>query len=223
VTILVLVLIAAGFLGALVVLVMAVRKATIRAERRRRDALYAWTMVSGWRMYEGDVGTSWRHRLHHLPGFRIRRLVTGMVHGLPVTAADCRYETSSTDANGHTQTSEVNLAVFVAALPAGWPDIEVRPRRLGSRLLRALGRHSPVELGHPPFDQRFQVEAADPYTARTLLTPALVDAHLRGQVHGWGIHGGELLVTEAHRLTPEAVPPGADRLRRLADMLGFRG
>lgn len=222
-TFLVFLLFLAVLLGALVILVTAVRKAAIRAERRRRDALYAWTMVSGWRLYEGDLATSWRHRLHHLPGFRIRRLVTGMVYGLPVTAADCRYETSSTDANGNAQTSEVDLAVFVGVLPGGWPDIEVRPRRLGSRLLRALGRHSPVELGHPPFDQQFQVEAADPHTARTLLTPALVDAHLRGQVRGWSIQGGELLITETRRLTPEVIPPGADRLRGLAAMLGSSG
>jgi hypothetical protein len=136
--------------------------------------------------------------------------------------ADCRYLTQSTDGQGNSQTSTVDLAVFVAALPGYWPDIEVRGRHLGSRILRALGRQAPVEIGHPLFDQRFRVETADPDAARALLSPGLVDAHLRGQAPLWSIRGGELMFAERGRLVPERVGPGVERLRWLAATLGAR-
>lgn len=210
-----------GVMGAgITVLFRALRTAQIKAERRRRDALYAWTMASGWRMHEGDAATRWRPRLAHLRGFRMRRLAYGTIGVLPVTAADCRYETTTTNAEGQAQTTEVNLSVFVAALPGAWPEITVGNRHLGSRMLRALGGHSGVEIGHPGFDRRFRVETADPYAARTLLSPALVDAHLHGRAPNWSISGGELMVLETGRLTPERIPPGVERLRWLAAVLG---
>jgi hypothetical protein len=213
----------AGAGAAATVLVLALGRAAAKAERRRKDALYAWSMASGWQVREGDVPAPWRQRLAHLPKFRVRRLVYGTVRGLPVVAADCHYTASSTDGQGNSQSSDVSLSVFVAHPPGVWPDLEVRGRGLGSRLLRALGRSSRVEVGHALFDQRFTVEAPDPRAARALLSPALVDAHLRGHAPQWSLYGGELLITETGRLTPEEVLPGAERVAWLAGMLGYRG
>lgn len=205
-----------------VVVIIATGLAAGKAERRRADALYAWTMASGWQLVEGDVATSWRHRLAHLSRFRIHRLAHTVVHGLPVTAADCRYESYSTDSEGHTQSSTQALTVFVARLPGRWPDLEVRNRHLGSRLMRALGRQSPIEVGHPLFDQRFRVEAADARAARALLSPALIDAHLSGRAQQWSIRGGELMITTSGRMTPGVIVPGVERLGWLAELLGYR-
>jgi hypothetical protein len=217
------VLLITGGVTAVTLLAVATRRAAVRLDRRRRDALYAWTMTRGWQFYEGDVPTSWRHRFARLSRFQIRRLTTGVVGGLPVTAADCHYVTHHTDGQGNPQTSNVDLSVFVARLPGMWPEIEVRGRHLGSRLLRAMGRSSRVEIGHPLFDQRFHVETADPRAAHALLSPALVDAHLRGQVPLWSIQGGELVMTERGHLSPERAGPGVDRLLWLATALGHRG
>jgi hypothetical protein len=223
VILMIVVLLLVGGMGAgVAVLVIAVRKAAIKVERRRRDALYAWTMANGWRMHEGDAATRWRPRLAHLRGFRMRRLAYGTVGPLSVTAADCRYETTSSNGQGGTQTVEVNLAVYVAALPGAWPEIMVGNRHLGSRILRALGGHSGVEVGHPEFDRRFRVETVDPYAVPRLLSPALVDAHLHGQVPNWSISAGELMVVERRHLTPEHILPGVERLRWLAAALGVR-
>jgi hypothetical protein len=213
-----------GIVGtAATALVVAVGRAAARAERRRGEALYAWAAANGWQLREGDVPAPWRQRLAHLRSFRVRRLVYGAVGGLPVLAADCHYTAHGTDGQGNSQSTDVSLSVFVARLPGVWPDIEVRGRRLGSRLLRALGRSSRVEVGHPLFDQRFTVEAADPRAAHAVLSPALVDAHLRGLVPPWSLHGGELLVAEMGRLTPEDVLPGAQRVAWLAGLLIHRG
>jgi hypothetical protein len=217
---LLLVLLFMGGVTGVVLLLVAVRRAAVRLDRRRRDALYAWTMTRGWRLHEGDAPTSWRHRFSGLSRFQIRRLATGAVGTLAITAADCHYVTHHTDAHGTPQTTNVDLSVFVARLPGMWPDIEVRGRHLGSRLLRALGRSSRVEIGHPLFDQRFQVETADPRAAHALLSPALVDAHLRGQVPYWSLQGGELLITERGHLSPERAAPGVDRLVWLASAIG---
>lgn len=221
--IVILVVVIGGLAAVGTVAALAVGRAVARGERRRMDALYAWTMANGWRMQEGDASTSWRQRLSHLPQFGIRRLAYGTVRGLPVTAADCHYTVHSTDGQGNPQTSDMSLSVFVARLPGGWPDIEVRGRGLGSRMLRALGRSSPVEVGHPAFDQRFRVEAADPRAARALLSPALVDAHLRGLVPQWSLQRAELMITKTGRLNPEDVLPGAERVAWLAELLGHRG
>jgi hypothetical protein len=67
------------------------------------------------------------------------------------------------------------------------------------------------------------VETVDPYAVSRLLSPALVDAHLRGQIPNWSISAGELMVVEARRLVPEHILPGVERLRRLAAALGVRG
>jgi hypothetical protein len=210
------------FVAFLVALGVAVRNRAVRAEQLMRDALYAWTMANGWQMCEGDVGTSWRHRLSGLRRFAIRRLAFATVHGLPVTVADCHYTTESTDGQGNTQTQRVDLSVFVARLPGGWPDIEVQSRRLGSRVMRALGRQSPVEIGHAMFDRRFQVVTTDPRAAHALLSPALIDAHLRDQAPPWSIRGGELVITEQGRLIPDRIVPGIQRLGWLAQALGHR-
>ncbi|MDN3351117.1 hypothetical protein [Actinomadura sp. DC4] len=217
-----LLVLAIGGIAAVTVLAVAVRRAAARAERRLRDALYAWTMTSGWQLYEGDAATSWRHRFAHLSRFQIRRLADGVVHGLPMTAADCHYVTHSTDAQGHSQTHTVNLIVLVARLPGRWPDIDVRGRGLGSRFLRALGHQSAVEIGHAQFDQKFRVETADPRAAYALLSPALVDAHLRGQAPQWSIQGGELMIVEQGRLDPGRIGPAIQRLGWLAETLGVR-
>jgi hypothetical protein len=209
--------------ASLIALGAAARNRARRTEQRMRDALYAWTMANGWQMYEGDVDASWRHRLSGLQRFGIRRLAFATVHGLPVTAADCHYATEGTDGQGNPQTQWVDLSVFVARLPGGWPDIEVHNRRLGSRLMRALGRQSPVEIGHAEFDRRFQVATADLRAAHVLLSPALVDAHLREQAPPWSIRGGELMITEQGRLTLERIGPGIQRLVWLARTLGYRG
>jgi hypothetical protein len=209
--------------GGTAVLVKAVRTAKMKAERRHRDALYAWTMASGWRMHEGDAATRWRPRLAHLQGFRMRRLAYGAAGRLPVTVADCRYERTTSNGQGITQTVEIDLSVFVAALPGAWPEISVGDRGLGSRMWRALGGHSGVEIGQPGFDRRFRVETIDPYAARALLSPVLVDAHLHGRAPSWSISGGELMVLETGRLTPGRIPPGVERLRWLAAVLGVPG
>jgi hypothetical protein len=67
------------------------------------------------------------------------------------------------------------------------------------------------------------VETVDPYAVSRLLSPALVDAHLRGQIPNWSISAGELMVVEARRLAPEHILPGVERLRWLAAALGVRG
>lgn len=211
-----------GVIGVGTILVIALVRAGAKAERRRLDALYAWTMANGWQLVEGNVDTPWRHRLAHLSRFGIRRLVYSVVHGLPVTAADCHYTTHSTDANGNSQSSTVALSVFVARLPGRWPDVEVRSRHLGSRLMRALGRQSRIETGHQLFDQRFSVAATDPGAVRALLTPALVDAHLRGQAPPWSLQGGELMLVASGRLNPDGIRPEIERLGWLAEMLGYR-
>jgi hypothetical protein len=221
---LIVILISIGvFVVFLVALSVAARNRAVRAEQRMRDALYAWTMANGWQMHEGDADTSWRHRLSGLQRFSIRRLAFATVHGLPVTVADCRYATESTDGQGNSQSQWVDLSVFIARLPGGWPDIEVHNRRLGSRLMRALGRQSPVEIGHAMFDRRFQVVTADPRAAHVLLSPALIDAHLRDQAPPWSIRGGELMITEQGRLTLDRIGPGIQRLGWLAQALGYRG
>ena len=59
--------------------------------------------------------------------------------------------------------------------------------------------------------------------AHVLLSPALVDAHLRDQAPPWSLRGGDLMITEQGRLTLERIGPGIQRLGWLAETLGYRG
>jgi hypothetical protein len=209
--------------GGLAALVGVVLSAARKQQQRATDAFQAWALHSGWQLYVGDVPTPWRDRLSHLRRFYIRRLVRGTARGLAVAAADCGYEEQGVVVDGVQQTNHRDLAVFTALLPGMWPDIEVRPRGLGSRIMRSLGVRAAIDTGYPAFDQRFLVEVHDPSVVPALLSPGLVDAHVRGQAPPWSIRGGELLITEDVELTPELIGPGIDRLLWLAAMLGHRG
>jgi hypothetical protein len=217
--ILVVMVIFGGVAGVVGLIIAAAKK----QQQRTNDAFHAWALNSGWQLYVGDVPTPWRDRLSHLRRFYIRRLVRGTARGLAVAAADCGYEKQGAIVDGVQQMDRRDLAVFTALLPGRWPDIEVRPRGLGSRVMRSLGARAQIGTGYPAFDQRFHVETQDPGVVPALLSPALVDAHVRDQAPPWSIRGGELLITEDVRLSPERFGPGIDRLLWLAAMLGHRG
>jgi hypothetical protein len=68
-----------------------------------------------------------------------------------------------------------------------------------------------------------QVATTDPRAAHALISPALVDVHLRGQAPPWSILNGELVIVEAGRLAPERLGPGIQRLGWPAELLGCRG
>lgn len=211
-----------GVVATGIVAIVLVGRVGAKAERRRLDTLYAWTMANGWQLVEGDRATSWRPRLAHLSRFGIRRMVQSVVHGLPVTVADCHYTSYSTDANGNSQSSVISLSVFVARLPGRWPDVGIRGKSLTNSLMRALTGQPSIKIGHPAFDKRFVVSAADPRAPRALLSPALVEAHVNGQAPAWSLFGGELMIVESGRLTPARILAGVERLGWLAEMLGYR-
>jgi len=75
--------------------------------------------------------------------------------------------------------------------------------------------------GHDPFDRHFRVRTKDPAYARTLVGPALITAHLAGQVPERSPAGYELLTRQSGELRdPCHIPSLVARLVRVADPLG---
>ncbi|WP_146779075.1 hypothetical protein [Actinomadura craniellae] len=216
-----------GLIVAVVVAELRSKAADRRAEqadRRHPQELRSWAAAHGWDFHEGDVAAAWRGRFADLERFRVNRLVTGSVRGLRVTAADCVHSTeiheSAPDVDGVTVPVHYwlthRLAVHVAHLPGDWPEVTVAKR------LRAETAYGLT--GVPEFDRWFHVGTSDPRAARALFSPALVDAHLNGQVPpSWSLRDGELLIEDRRdRLQPQLILPQAEKLRRLAELLGHR-
>jgi len=158
--------------------------------------------------------------------FQVRRLLNGDIDGMRASVSDCTYETqhSSTNADGHhtTTTTVHHLVISTAQLNGFWPDMALTQRGLGSKMMRALGKRSPVESGHDEFDRRFRVDAADPGAAREYLSPALVQALTQGEVPPWSLRAGELLVVWHGAMRPEDLDFHVWTLRRTAELLGRR-
>ncbi|WP_157430078.1 hypothetical protein [Actinomadura oligospora] len=222
----------AGMVVLGIVLVAAIVLVAVGASREKRAdederlrALRDWAAEHRWNFAEGDLRVPWRGQVGR-DGFRVRELLTGDVGGLPVSLGHGTYPTRRvvTDANGdkRTETMTNHLTVLVVRMDGGRPDMEVKPRGVGSRLMRAFGHGTAVESGDGRFDARFQVESDAPETARDYLSSDLIRAHLDDDLPLWSLRQGELMVVRHTALHPCDLDEHLGTVRRLAELLGHR-
>jgi hypothetical protein len=204
----------------LVALVVVLVVVSARRERERLRRVRAWAGRHGWTVVPVPA-VDWPQ----LPGSRRRRvslLLSGTVGGWPVAVAEYSYETESmADSDGRRSTTTHRLVVTAVRLPVRHAAVAVEPRGAVSRLGRRLFGDGSAATGDEAFDRRFRVRAADPAAARWLVGPALIAEHLAGRVPTWSLAGTELLSWRPGQLDdPEAVPPLAAGLVRVANLLG---
>lgn len=216
-----------GLFCALVVgLVLLVTVAARRRERRRMDSLRSWAQANGWAVTERPA-VDWGARL---PGGARRGVsvtISGVVRGRRVsigeyTVTDTQV-TTVTDGAGGTSTSTTSnthhYTVAVALLTRPMPNTAVEQRGGLSRLTRAVMGPGDYATGNPAFDRVFRIRTESPPSIRTWCSPALLDAHLRGHVPTWSVHGIELLTYRPGRLDPAAIVPQAEQVAYLAALL----
>lgn len=209
----------------LVGLVLAAR-ATMRRERARRQQLAAWAAEHQWTYNHRPKGEwAWAARLPGHTRRGVSLVLSGMLEGYPATVAEYSYTTTSsgTDGSGNSTTNRTvhRLVVAVVRLRQAYPSVEVAPRGAVSRLTRSLFGEGQISTGDPEFDRRFRIRSPDPLTARGLLEPALVSAHLADRVPPWSIHGDELLSYRPGVLQgPDDVQRAVAPLLEVARLLG---
>ncbi|MEU5690291.1 hypothetical protein [Actinosynnema sp. NPDC020468] len=178
-------------------------------DQRRRAELAAFAAERGWRA--GSAGR-WRERLPTGDaGNQVKLQYDGTWRGLPVSVAEYRFFQDDPEEGRITH----HLAVFVVHLAGAHPRITVRAKGVLSR--RRSGDHV---VGDERFDRHFLVRTDSPELAARVLTPALVDAHVRGEVPPWSLAGGHLVAHWPGRVRVEAVPDRLDALLTVAELLG---
>jgi hypothetical protein len=220
--------------GILCLLVVALTIAAViagrRRERRRTDRLQAWARQNGWTVIPHPA-VHWGARL---PGGNRRGVtvaVSGAVSGRPVSVAEyvatVAQTTSAPDGMGGTTTSTTttthHYTAAVAALSRPMPYVAVERRGRVSRLARAVLGPGETASGNADFDRAFRIRTAEPAGVRRWCTPALIDAHLRGQMPDWSVTGTEVLTFRAGRLDPSTIPDEAARIAFLGAHLDRGG
>jgi hypothetical protein len=149
---------------------------------------------------------------------RYRNLIRGRLAGLPLTAFDYSYETTSSRRSGAggtvRNTSTHHLQVIAVDLPARRPRLSVTPKSLASRIAVVFGGQD-IQIGLPDFDRTFRVRADDQQAARSLLGP-LAPALLAWPDQALRIEGSGLLVYRRGRLEAQELER---RLKGLAAAL----
>jgi hypothetical protein len=192
-------------------------------ERARLARIRRWAAHFHW-VVETSTTAEWQARLPSGRGQRhgVTLVVSGVVNGRPVSVAEYFYVTESmADSNGSRSTTTHHLIVTAIQLATGYPPIAVQPRRMLSRLGRAMFGADDTATGHKDFDRQFRVRTKRPALVRTLLGPALITEHLAGRVPPWDLAGHDLLIWQRGQLDdPRQVPGLAMPLLRVADLLG---
>lgn len=204
------------FVG-LIALLIVMAVLSSRRERERRAELTRWAGSRGWAAVPPGVRPGW---VSWLPGRgRLRLQFSGPYRARPASAADYSYTTSTPNGNGGTTTATHHFCAFVVHTRLRYPNLLVHTRGAGSKLWRHLTGPGHTELGHTPFDEQYKVVTNDPPTARRLLTPALVQAHLAGYLPDWHLQDQDLLTYHQGRLTPTLLEAGLARTAAIADLI----
>jgi hypothetical protein len=176
-------------------------------------------------------------------------LLHTIVDGRPVAVADHWYRRwhNSWDSDANRRRLMARHTVTMVRLPQSYPRMSVKRRSTSSgwgavsTVLGGIGaatdpvnallggiqrslfapRTEGLTLGHPPFDEKFEVVATDPDVARSLLGPLLVEEHAAGRAPTWTIQGDDLYTLQGTSpIVPDEIPARLSALLRVADLLG---
>lgn len=163
-------------LGLAVVVVLAFAVLGWVAERRRREALFAWSVDRAWSFAPGDP-----RLVDLLPGApfgrghsrQVRTVLRGRWGSREALALDYRYkQTSGSGKDRRTRTYD--HAVVALHLPVPLPRVHVGPESVFDRVLQAFGADD-IEIESHDFNRRYRVEARDRRAAVAILHPRLVE------------------------------------------------
>ncbi|WP_158588130.1 hypothetical protein [Actinomadura logoneensis] len=185
-----------------------------QGEKARLRGLREWADVHGWTVTDGDIAPSWRDRVP-FEDFRLDLLLRGELDGRPAAvgsgsctvrkppgpaagtsgpatraggaSAEGTSATATAAAPGRGEAATYRLTVLTVQGDPATPDMEVRERGLGAKLMESLAADATDE---DAFEARFEIVPAE---ARGRLSDAAVQAHLDSEVPAWSVRGGEIM------------------------------
>lgn len=211
--------------AALIVVVIAAAIAaaiyTVVRERKRRDALRAFCLSSGWTFTPSDPALT--RRWDSAPfGQGDNRKAKNVMHGAhgghDLTAFDYSFDTHSTDSKGNRTTTTHQYRIVALGLPAWLPVLTVSPHNVLTRIGEVFGLPD-IDLESETFNRRFRVQAKDRKFATDVLTPRTMELLLAHPACSWRINGTDIVSWHTGRLTPVAVLESASLLGGVIDLV----
>ena len=185
-----------------------------QADKKRRAALQAFALSSGWSYTARD--DSWCQRFAGAPfgdgdDRRASNILSGSYESRPMVAFDYQFDTHSTDSKGNRTTTTHRFAVCALQLPAPLPGLELSPESALTRLAGHLG-FDDVELESEDFNRKYRVKAHNRKFAYDVLNPRTMAALLTRPSLHMRLLDIDALCWESGRLAP------AELLARLSTM-----
>jgi hypothetical protein len=185
-----------------------------QADKKRRAALQAYALSSGWTYTARD--DSWCERFVGSPfgegdDRRASNVLQGQYEGTAMVAFDYQYETHTTDSKGNRTTTTHRYAVCSLRLPAPLPGLELSPESALTRLAEHLG-FDDVELESEDFNRLYRVKARNPKFAYDVLNPRTMAALLGRPALHMRLLDLDAVCWESGRLAP------AELLARLSTL-----
>jgi hypothetical protein len=200
-------------IAALVIIAVAVMASA--AERKRVEALVAWSRDHGWsydrerpELVDRFGGTPFQSGRSNA---KAKHVLGADRRGHRVLAYEYTYTTTSH--NGQSSTTTTHHHSIVAVATPRTPVLEVRTEHFGHTLLGLLGVHD-LQVGERTFDDTFRIAAQDDAFALAVLSPQLRAWLLEGVEERvpFRFTGEYLLCWSSGKLDPEAVVTDADTL-----------
>lgn len=206
---------------AVVIAIIGIAVVSRRVEKQRREACRALATQHGWTYTEEDP--AYINRWDGAPfsaghGRKAVNVITGEHRGRRFVMFEHRHR--STSSNGQQTTTRSHWhTIYVVALPASVPALELKPRGLFSGIADLFGVQD-IEVGQEEFDKRVRVRGDDEQYARLFLSGGgithavldLGDLQLR-------VIGAELLAVESGRQITEFGTARLDQLTALVGMI----
>lgn len=181
------------------------------AAKKRREAFQAYAAGKGWQWSARD--DQWCDAFTGAPfglghGRQTGNVLTGTFEGRAFTAFDYTYRTTetSTDAEGHTTTSEEshNFCVAAVQVQTRFPALSVAPENFFGRAVGRLTNHD-IELESEDFNRAFTVHCEDRKFASDVLNPRLMKDLLNYRDIGWRFDDTWILTVAGRAHNPQQV------------------
>ncbi|WP_026415740.1 hypothetical protein [Actinomadura oligospora] len=187
-----------------------------RGEKARLRGVREWADAHGWAFADENLRPPWRGRPPH-ENLRLGLLLGGRVGERDATIAcgsyDVRRTVAAADGAERGETATYHLTVLTVQAEDGTPDMEVRERGLGAKLMGSLARNA---TDADAFDARFEVE---PPEARGRLRETAVQAHLDSEIPAWSVRDGEITAVLPGRTRAEYLDGHVATLERLGEIV----
>jgi hypothetical protein len=210
------------FLGVLFVIGLAIFGYV--QEKKRREALQAIAMQLGFSFSpDKDHACAQQYGfLNHMDDGS-DRYAFNIMQGTAADGSSCsifdyHYETYSTDSKGRRTTHHHYYSIFTLILPQSFPELEIKPEGLFSKLGQALG-FDDIDFESMEFSKRYQVKSDDKKFAYDFCNARMIDYLLRQQDLIIEVESNVLALTFNNKLAVESIIPNHERLLQIRSLM----